>query len=62
MAGLVEVDETFIGGLEGNKHIHRCLDDFTGCCNARSQDTVDQMVGTAKGMQGKRLRYRGLVA
>ncbi len=44
------------------KHTHRYLDEFTGRYNARSADTVDQMAGIAKGMQGKRLRYRELVA
>ena len=44
------------------KHTHRYLDEFTGRFNARSRDTVDQMVGIARGMQGKRLRYQDLVA
>ena len=44
------------------KHTGRYLDEFTGRYNARSQDTVDQMAGIAKGMVGKRLRYRELIA
>ena len=44
------------------KHTHRYLDEFTGRQNIRGDDTIDQMAHVAKGMQGKRLRYRELIA
>ena len=44
------------------KHTGRYLDEFTGRHNARGQDTLDQMAGIAKGMEGRRLRYRELIA
>ncbi|MCY3886408.1 MAG: transposase [Chloroflexi bacterium] len=44
------------------KHTARYLDEFTGRANARAEDTVDQMAAIAKGMVGKRLRFRELVA
>ena len=44
------------------KHCGRYLDEFTGRANARGRDTVDQMAVIARGMQGKRLRYRDLIA
>ena len=43
------------------KHLHRYVDEFVGRHNARSMDTIDQMAKIAKGMDGKRLRYRDLV-
>ncbi len=43
------------------KHLHRYVDEFVGRHNARSLDTIDQMAKIAKGMDGKRLRYRDLV-
>ena len=44
------------------KHLRRYVGEFSGRHNDRETDTVDQMVGTARGMVGKRLRYRDLVA
>lgn len=44
------------------RHVHRYLDEFTGRANARGDDTVDQMAGVARGMVGKRLRWRELIA
>ena len=44
------------------QHLHRYLDEFTGRANARGDDTMDQMAGIARGMVGKRLRYRELTA
>lgn len=44
------------------KHTGRYLDEFTGRQNMRDADTVDQLAGVAKGMVGKRLRYRELIA
>ena len=43
------------------KHLHRYVDEFVGRHNARSLDSIDQMAKIAKGMDGKRLRYRDLV-
>ena len=45
-----------------DKHCGRYVDEFTGRHNARGQDTVDQMAGIVRQMQGKRLRWRELVA
>ena len=44
------------------KHLQRYVDEFCGRHNMRSLDTIDQMRIMAKGMDGKRLRYRDLVA
>ncbi|MDE0229981.1 MAG: IS1595 family transposase [Spirochaetaceae bacterium] len=43
------------------KHLDRYVDEFEGRHNARCDDTVDQMVDVARGMVGKRLRYRDLI-
>ena len=43
------------------KHLGRYVDEFTGRHNQREADTADQMGGMARGMEGKRLRYRELV-
>ncbi len=43
------------------KHLQRYVDEFSGRHNMRSLDTMDQMRAMAKGMDGKRLRYRDLV-
>ena len=43
------------------KHLQRYVNEFSGRHNMRSLDTIDQMVSVAKGMDGKRLRYRDLV-
>ena len=44
------------------KHLHRYISEFSGRHNMRDMDTVDQMATLARGMVGKRLRYRDLVA
>ena len=43
------------------KHLNRYVQEFAGRHNTRSFDTIDQMKAMAKGMDGKRLRYRDLV-
>lgn len=44
------------------KHLDRYVQEFTGCHGMREQDTVEQMVSISNGMEGKRLRYRQLIA
>ena len=44
------------------KHLHRYVQEFAGRHNIRDLDTIEQMVTLARGMIGKRLRYRDLVA
>ncbi len=44
------------------KHLDRYVAEFAGRHNDRPSDTVDQMAHLARGMVGKRLRYRDLVA
>ena len=44
------------------KHLQRYVNEFSGRHNIRPLDTIDQMASVAKGMDGKRLRYRDLVA
>lgn len=44
------------------KHLDRYVQEFAGRHNVRDLDTIDQMGQTAAGMDGKRLRYRELVA
>ena len=44
------------------KHLDRYVDEFTGRQNVRALDTADQMAAIVRGMAGKRLRYRDLVA
>ena len=57
----------FKRGLHGTyhhvsvKHLDRYVAEFAGRHNARSDDTIDQMRGIAKGLVGKRLRYQDLV-
>ncbi len=43
------------------KHLHRYVREFAGRQNIRSLDTIDQMAGMVRGMDGKRLRWRDLV-
>ena len=43
------------------KHLQRYVDEFAGRYNHRGEDTVDQMKGLVRGMEGKRLRYRDLI-
>ena len=44
------------------RHLPRYVGEFTGRHNMRSADTADQMARVAQGLDGKRLRYRDLVA
>ena len=44
------------------KHLHRYVDEFAGRHNVRTADTIDQMVAMVRGMDGKRLRYKDLIA
>ena len=44
------------------KHLDRYVTEFAGRHNHRHQDTIEQMKGTVRGMEGKRLRYEDLVA
>ena len=43
------------------KHLQKYVDEFCGRHNVRRLDTIDQMKVVAKGMVGKRLRWRDLV-
>ena len=43
------------------KHLGRYVREFAGRHNNRERDTIDQMGCIAKGMSGKRLRYRDLI-
>ena len=44
------------------KHLDRYADEFSGRHNIRSADTIEQMRSMARGIQGRRLRYRDLIA
>ena len=44
------------------KHMDRYVQEFAARHNMRDRDTIDQMAHMAKGMVGKRLRYRDLIA
>lgn len=44
------------------KHLDRYVREFSGRHNIREQDTIKQMASVAKGMVGKRLKYRELIA
>ena len=44
------------------KHLQRYVNEFSGRHNVRDLDTVDQMATLARGMVGKRLTYRRLIA
>ena len=45
-----------------DKHLDRYVAEFAGRNNIRDMDTLDQMAFLAKGIVGKRCRYRDLVA
>ena len=44
------------------KHLDRYVTEFGGRQNVRENDTADQMDAMVEGMEGKRLRYRELIA
>jgi len=44
------------------KHLKRYVNEFAGRHNDRDHDTLDQMANIAKGMVGKRLAYKVLIA
>lgn len=44
-----------------DKHLHRYVNEFAGRHNIRGLDTVVQLVVIARGMVGRRLRYKDLV-
>ena len=44
------------------KHLHRYINEFTGRHNNRPLDTRHQMTNMVRGMDGKRLRYKDLIA
>ncbi len=44
------------------KHLHRYITEFSERHNRRPMDTETQMVEMARGMAGKRLRYKDLIA
>ena len=44
------------------QHLQRYIDEFAGRHNVRPLDTLDQMAKMVRGLDGKRLRYRELVA
>ena len=45
-----------------SKHLQRYVDEFVGRHNVRSLDTEKQMQTLARDMEGKRLRYKTLIA
>ena len=44
------------------KHLDRYVQEFAGRHNIREQDTINQLETISDGMEGKRLRYRQLIA
>ena len=44
------------------KHLDRYVKEFVGRHNQREADTIDQMAGMVRGMEGKRLRFSDLTA
>ena len=44
------------------KHLDRYVTEFAGRHNVRELDTIDQMAFLAKGMVGKRLKYKELTS
>ena len=44
------------------KHLDRYVQEFAGRHNIREQDTINQLETISDGMNGKRLRYRMLIA
>ena len=46
----------------GRRLRHRYIGEFSGRHNVRERDTIDQVSSLARGMAGKRLTYRDLIA
>ncbi len=44
------------------KHLDRYVQEFAGRHNMREQDTAEQIASIRRGMEGKRLRYKTLIA
>ena len=44
------------------KHLHRYCDELSGRLNNRLHDTIDRLTVLFRAMEGKRLRYRDLIA
>ena len=44
------------------KHLNRYVQEFAGRHNLRNQDTAEQLKSVSRGMDGKRLRYKDLIA
>ena len=44
------------------KHLNRYVTQFAGKHKLRDYDTIDQMAMVVKGMVGKRLKYKDLIA
>ena len=44
------------------KHLGRYVGEFSGRHNARPSNTIDQMAGMVRGMEGRRLRYQELIS
>jgi len=44
------------------KHLDRYIQEFAGRKNIRDQDTIEQIASIRRGMEGKRLRYKQLIA
>ncbi len=44
------------------KHLHRYITEFEGRYNDRQLDTIEQMESMVRGLIGKRLQYKELVA
>ncbi|MYD78973.1 MAG: IS1595 family transposase [Gammaproteobacteria bacterium] len=66
--GIVEVDETFVGGLEKNKHKDQKLNAGRGetgraiVVGMKERDTINLMEIIVTGMIGRRVMYKELVS
>ena len=43
------------------KHLERYVQEFAGRHNMRALDTINQIKGIRRGMEGKRLTYKALI-